>query len=152
MDRLNMVVGLLFADTDVLLVQKQKPDWQKGFWNGVGGKDEPGEEPIDAMVREFFEETKIVVDRGAWRHFARETGPDYRANFFAARLPGNFADRPRIDPQNDAGEPLAWRDTRFISQLQVIGNLRWLIPLALDWRCIFIEADSLDDIREKASW
>jgi 8-oxo-dGTP diphosphatase len=59
----RMVVGFLFADSDVLLVQKMKPDWQKGFWNGVGGKDEDGEEPIDAMVREFREETKIDTAR-----------------------------------------------------------------------------------------
>jgi 8-oxo-dGTP diphosphatase len=152
MERKRMVVGFLFADTDVLLVQKMKPSWQKGFWNGVGGKDEEGEEPIDAMVREFFEETKILVEHSAWQHFARETGPDYRTNFFASRLPGSFAARPRIEKCNDADEPLAWRDTRFISQLQVIGNLRWLIPLAQDWRNIFIEADTLDDIKEKASW
>jgi 8-oxo-dGTP diphosphatase len=148
----RMVVGFLFADSDVLLVQKMKPDWQKGFWNGVGGKDEDGEEPIDAMVREFREETKIDTAREDWHHFACETGPDYRTSFFASRLPGSFTVRPRIGTCNDVGEPLAWRDTRFISQLQVIGNLRWLIPLAQDWRNIFVGADTLDDIKEKASW
>jgi 8-oxo-dGTP diphosphatase len=148
----RMVVGFLFADSDVLLVQKMKPEWQKGFWNGVGGKDEDGEEPIDAMVREFREETKIDTAREDWHHFACETGPDYRTSFFASRLPGSFTVRPRIGACNDVGEPLAWRDTRFISQLQVIGNLRWLIPLAQDWRNIFVGADTLDDIKEKASW
>jgi 8-oxo-dGTP diphosphatase len=148
----RMVVGFLFADSDVLLVQKMKPEWQKGFWNGVGGKDEDGEEPIDAMVREFREETKIDTAREDWHHFACETGPDYRTSFFASRLPGSFAARPRIGACNDVGEPLAWRDTRFISQLQVVGNLRWLIPLAQDWRNIFVGADTLDDIKEKASW
>jgi 8-oxo-dGTP diphosphatase len=152
MSKLKMVVGFLFSDTDVLLVQKMKPPWQKGFWNGVGGKDEEDEEPIDAMVREFREETKIEVARESWHRFARETGPDYRTNFFAARLPGSYVARPRIEKCNDVGEPLAWRDTRFISQLQVVGNLRWLIPLAQDWRNIFVEADTSDDIREKASW
>ena len=38
-------------DTDVLLIEKQDPAWQKGFLNAVGGKIEPGEQPLEAMTR-----------------------------------------------------------------------------------------------------
>src|SRR5258706_13272255 len=41
----------------VVLIRKNKPDWQRGKLNGVGGKVEPGEIPSEAMVREFAEET-----------------------------------------------------------------------------------------------
>jgi 8-oxo-dGTP pyrophosphatase MutT (NUDIX family) len=30
---------------EVLLIEKQKPAWQRGKLNGVGGKIEPGENP-----------------------------------------------------------------------------------------------------------
>lgn len=64
------VLGFLF-DRDassVVLIHKQKPEWQKGFLNGVGGKIEPSENPLAAMVREFAEETGHIV--GAWNKFA----------------------------------------------------------------------------------
>lgn len=44
------VAGLYF-DRDgrkVAMVEKLNPAWQKGKYNAIGGKIEPGEEPLDA--------------------------------------------------------------------------------------------------------
>lgn len=38
---------------------KNKPDWQKGCLNGIGGKIEEGEKPIDAVFRELEEEAVV---------------------------------------------------------------------------------------------
>lgn len=48
------VLGFLFNEnlTKVVLVRKKRPEWQCGLLNGVGGKIEDGEPPLDAMVRE----------------------------------------------------------------------------------------------------
>lgn len=56
------VVGFLIDPTNrrVALIKKDKPAWQKGYWNGIGGKVELREEPKQAMAREFKEEA------GAW--------------------------------------------------------------------------------------
>ncbi len=43
----------------VLLILKNKPAWQKGKVNLVGGKIEPGEEPEQAAQRELKEETGL---------------------------------------------------------------------------------------------
>ena len=45
---------------DVLLVRKDKPEWQKGLLNLPGGKIEEGETDIEAAERELKEETGYV--------------------------------------------------------------------------------------------
>jgi 8-oxo-dGTP diphosphatase len=54
--------GFLFSKDykQVLLIKKEKPDWQRGLYNGVGGKVEPGETELNCMIREFEEETKLA--------------------------------------------------------------------------------------------
>ena len=44
---------------EVLVVRKNKPDWQVGRLNLVGGKIEDGETPEQAAVRELFEESGL---------------------------------------------------------------------------------------------
>ncbi len=58
---IEYVAGFLFSEDKkhVLLIQKNKPEWQKGLYNAVGGKIEPEETPLDAMHREFYEETGL---------------------------------------------------------------------------------------------
>lgn len=149
MDRLQMVVGFLFHGTDVLLVQKTKPAWQAGLWNGVGGKMEGAETTMAAMNREFAEETSLHLIN--WKYVAMEMGPDYSTYFYSCVLPVTSM-RPLVPSVNDAGERLAWRDTRFLPQLNVVGNLRWLVPLAQDWREMAAVIECKDDIKERASW
>ena len=56
------VLGFVFSldASRVLLIWKNRPEWQKGKLNGIGGKIEEGELPIDAMKREFSEETSFA--------------------------------------------------------------------------------------------
>jgi 8-oxo-dGTP pyrophosphatase MutT (NUDIX family) len=55
----------------VLLMIKQRPEYQKGKLNGIGGKIEAGETPIKAMIREFGEEvTPNLLDKEEhWNNF-----------------------------------------------------------------------------------
>lgn len=50
----------------VLLIKKNRPDWQAGKVNGVGGKLEENEMSNSAMVREFEEETGIKTNVDDW--------------------------------------------------------------------------------------
>jgi len=44
---------------NVWLIQKNRPNWQKGKLNGIGGKIEPGETPKEAILREVHEESGV---------------------------------------------------------------------------------------------
>lgn len=44
----------------ILLVEKDRPDWQKGRLNLVGGKIEKGETPEQAALRELQEESGLL--------------------------------------------------------------------------------------------
>jgi 8-oxo-dGTP diphosphatase len=73
----NYVVGFLFDPTlsRVVLIRKEKPAWQKGLLNGVGGKVELNESFEEAMAREFAEETGEWVSH--WTKFTEVYIPNH---------------------------------------------------------------------------
>lgn len=140
----EMVAGFLFCKfpmghDHVLLVEKASDGWEKigfprGLWNGVGGKREGRELLGVAMDREFQEETGLV--RLDWHNFASETHPgEYVVHFFRARIgwSNTLVDNTH-NVINDANEILRWHMVKELAGLPMVGNLRWLIPLAQDWR------------------
>lgn len=68
---MKYVLGFIFCleKRQVLLIRKNKPAFQKGFHNGIGGKVEPNEYPRAAMVRECEEECGLVTSEKEWRLF-----------------------------------------------------------------------------------
>lgn len=64
------VLGFAFGSNGVVvLIKKNRPPFLKGQWNGVGGKIEDGETKLEAMVREFREETGMNTDQLDWIHY-----------------------------------------------------------------------------------
>ena len=59
----DYVVGFAFNSTQnfnsVVLINKNRPDWQAGKYNGIGGHIEPGETTYEAITREFDEEAGV---------------------------------------------------------------------------------------------
>jgi 8-oxo-dGTP diphosphatase len=84
---IEYVLGFTFdaAAERVLLVHKLRPDWQAGKLNGIGGKIEPGEAPIEALVREVSEEAAISTSAAQWRYFGVMDGPYFRVYCFETR-------------------------------------------------------------------
>lgn len=72
MGKIKYVLGFMFDRKlkRVALINKTKPSFQVGKLNGVGGKVNEGESCIDAMVREFEEETGTITDTNNWKEFA----------------------------------------------------------------------------------
>lgn len=132
--RTQYVVGFLFDNNyKVSLIQKNRPDWQKGKYNGIGGHIENGELPKDAMRREFYEEAGIDIN--SWEHYCTVYYTDAIIHFFRA-----FGDYQLITKTD---ERVFWQPFEKLGD-NVIPNLHWLIPLALytdtdmikvEWKC-----------------
>lgn len=135
--RPELVVGFLFLDhcRQVVLIRKDKPDWQAGRLNGVGGKVEPGENFMDAMPREWYEETG--ESRSQWEHFAQLDIGRVTIHFFRAFDQTSIAKttekevivRADVSTLRDSEMHCRYGDTML--RLPVVTNLKWLIPLAL---------------------
>jgi 8-oxo-dGTP diphosphatase len=134
------VVGFAF-DTDgrVALIRKNRPEWQAGRLNGIGGHIEPGEHPNDAMWREFREETG--TDVSGWQKYVVMDFPGARIHFYRLRglLP---RDLDGLRSMTDEEVVLAWPGDA--NWHLMIPNLMWLIPLAAytadDYELIHVRA------------
>jgi len=122
------VAGFLIdpGSDQVLLVRKERPAWQAGKLNGIGGHIEPGETPAQAMRREFTEETGLDVDN--FEYFAYLSFPAGAVWFFRASAPEAVLGAA-ITATDESIE------TWFLADLAcgagpTLPNLSWLLPLA----------------------
>lgn len=128
------VLGFMFneKETDVLLIEKQKPLWQKGKLNGIGGKIEDGESPAHAMYREFKEE--VGIECVSWKYIVTMGNPDWHADTFDAWSVDVFMAKSNdvfYYKQMEQEMPVLIRLDEF-DKFNLISNLYWLIPMCLD--------------------
>jgi len=112
--------------THVLLIKKQKPEWQAGKLNGIGGKINKDETPSHAMVREFNEEVGIKTVIEDWKPMLALTDEyTWIVYFYKSILDIDVARQREIE------EPVII-NVSTLHLFPVIPNLLWLIPMALD--------------------
>jgi 8-oxo-dGTP pyrophosphatase MutT (NUDIX family) len=106
-----------------------------GLYNGIGGKVEDCEEPIEAMVREFREETGALIT--SWKPFctllhsaeisqSSPAGP-WTVHFFKATQVATL--------QSSTDEMVKWWNAQVIANRlnnYFVPNLHWLVPMALE--------------------
>ena len=122
------VTGFLFSNdtSKVVLIKKINPQWQKGLFNGVGGKIEVNELSVDAMVREFEEEAGVVIAQEQWRCYVKIHRPNcYDLDVYFAHSDLAF------EARTIEREQIQLFDTHSLPK-NLIPNLKWLIPMALD--------------------
>lgn len=121
----DYVVGFLFRNggDEVALIRKNKPSWQKGLLNGVGGKIEFDEHPLTAMIREFEEEAGPFIVN--WRCFAVMTLKHGNKIYF-------YASHEIVEVESKTDEEVSWYPVAHLRQYGILSNLNWLVPLALD--------------------
>lgn len=124
------VVGFCFADDleSVWLIRKKRPSWQAGRLNGIGGHIEDGESPAEAMNREFTEEAGLPLDE--WEYFGSlEDKRKWKVYLFRTVLSRSHS----LYPYTKTDEEVVRVYIKNLpSRLQMIPNLSWLIPMALE--------------------
>jgi 8-oxo-dGTP diphosphatase len=131
------VLGFLFDEwNSVALIEKNRPDWQAGKINGIGGKIEDGEDPIEAMAREFKEEAGLYVSN--WENFALLESPRSKIYVFRAWTDSDILHS--VKSMED--EQVVVHNT--YAQLvpkNAVPNLHWLLPLAINREERFVKAN-----------
>lgn len=122
------VLGFIFDPTlqKVLLIKKNRPEWQRGKYNGIGGKVESGEIAIEAMTRETVEETGLQVSNESWVLVAMSSSNDWDLTMYAAVYTDAMQDAKTV-----TDEAVEWVPIHDLPET-VISNLTWKIPLCLD--------------------
>ncbi len=109
---------------------KVEAEMAGGSLNGIGGAIEAGEEPIDAMRREWKEETGD--NHREWERFAKlMVGSGSIIYFFKASVDT----LPLFPSHNDIGEALEVFPYDVAIRTPtggMIQNLKWLLPLAFE--------------------
>ena len=127
--RKHYVLGLVFNNipliggaSRILLIEKRRPPWQKGQWNGISGKIEGDEMPIEAMYRESEEETG---HRYSFKHKITFVCPGGTVFVFAAIYRDIKIDFMQIEDERLCEWPLLSLPEG------LIANMKWIIPLCL---------------------
>ena len=125
---IRYVVGFCFKNdaSHVLLIAKQRPAWQSGMLNGIGGKVENGETDVQAMVREFHEEAGVETGTGDWQLFAQLPFPGGLVSFY--RLFNDTVFHAFVQTTVEHVVPVA---IDMLPKLPTIPNLQYLIPMAV---------------------
>lgn len=140
------VLGFCFNEdySKVALIRKNRPGWQKGLLNGIGGKVDGTESDLEAMTREFTEETSVRVEY--WRRFATmksmpngarafvnnrwEEHPDPE-NWEVAVFASNISDELFDQLKTTTDEPVTTLPIALLDYFKTIDNIKWLVNLAI---------------------
>lgn len=133
----SYVVGFAFSGKKLLLIEKNRPAFQAGKLNGIGGKIEGDETPEKAMAREFKEETGITRTR--WTLFCTLTIPK-ELSHYDTDVVVHFlkTDTDRIWRANQTTD----EELHLINWAKLpdncMSNLHWLVPMAKDGHHYFV--------------
>lgn len=112
----------------VLLIIKNRPQWQAGKANGVGGKIEEGEAPEKAMAREFLEEAEVAIAPEHWKLHVILGVSDVAKVYFYSTVMSNLTLSHLEGKVNDVREQFFVCNADSLPE-NVIPNLKWLVPL-----------------------
>ncbi|MEO7039604.1 MAG: NUDIX domain-containing protein [Gemmatimonadaceae bacterium] len=121
----GFVLALLLTEDGgrVVLMRRTRPAWQAGRVNALGGSIMEGESAVSAARREVREE--CGVDVVEWRELVTWDDAEYRMVVLSS-MSARAAEARTLEDQE-----VFLADVRALPE-NVIDNLRWLVPLALD--------------------
>ena len=114
----------------VLMVHRiaRERDLQYGYYNGLGGKLEPGEDIVECIKREILEESGLTVESIQLR--GTVSWPGYGDDCFGfIFLIDGYSGEPYAS--NEEGE-LSWQPISRLSELHMMEGDRNFVPLVFD--------------------
>lgn len=141
-----MNVGFIFKPdlSEVLLLRKTHPDWQKGLLNGVGGHVNEEElanaKWVESWCREVKEETGIVLIEDKVVRIGRITviSRGITVPTYAYRMLGDE------EPKQMTDEAIEWHDPYRLVDQKCIENLIFFVAFAK------YKLSHIDDISESS--
>lgn len=133
---MDYVIGFAMHEDSpqhMLMVEKNRPQWQAGKWNGIGGKVEPSDLSIyDAVSREFEEEAGIKTDWSDWTFIAVMHWEDDimggQANVYVLKT--HLAQNKYMSFRTVTDEKILSVNTDDdFWKLKCVSNLKFLVPL-----------------------
>src|SRR5258708_24343400 len=124
------VNGFMFDEQgkNMVFIEERKfpenVDWSLNPFNGVGGKIESGETHVEAMVREFGEETGVQTRTSDWTLFAIMENPEWIVFYFKCFNELYFWDADTTTEELIYKLPAS-------AEYFTVKHLSFLIPLAL---------------------
>lgn len=127
---IRYIIGVVFVlgTNRVLLINKQKPAWQRGYMNFPGGKVEPGENVWECAWREFREETNLNILPYEWECIGEIRGTDYTCSLMTTLL----TEEESVEAVSMTPEEIEWVDAQHLP-FNVISNIPWLLDFARNW-------------------
>lgn len=136
----HCVAGFAFCECPghehIALIEKKKPTFHAGMLNGIGGHIEVGESPLEAMRREFREETGVNIEK--WNQFAHLVVGNWRVHMFRA------FNNKILDVRTTTDEQVRLLCRSGLYRLNCVPNLAWLIPMALNLGVVMAEVTELE--------
>lgn len=132
-----MVVGFLFANNQVLLIEKGRPANYKGagrpadqvgYLNGVGGVVKDGETAVECLVRKTAAETNISTVPSQWIPFHEHQDGNATIIFAKAVL----TPKQLSGACSPTDEHVGLFDVDRIFNQKVLSNIHWLVAMACD--------------------
>ena len=114
-------------------------------WDFPKGVVEPGENPLDAAVREVREETSLDAFDFRWGHGFRETEPYARgkvARYYLAASPPS--DQVRLAPSPELGRP-EHHEFRWATRVETARLLPPRLQPVLEWAAALVEKGTATD-------
>jgi ADP-ribose pyrophosphatase YjhB (NUDIX family) len=133
-----MVVGIIFAGSQVLLIKKERPknykgvgrpENQVGMYNGVGGVVLDTETAMDCLIRKTLAETGLTTVAANWIPFHEVQSADGTTILFAkcAMTPAQMT-----KAKSPTDEAVALLSADKLAAYQCVSNIPWLVAMARD--------------------
>lgn len=126
---IEYVLGFCFTEdrSQVLLIHKNKEDWQLNKVNGIGGRIYSAETDRMAMSREFMEEADIEIGESDWEYTFTLTGPGWWVRMYRT-----FTDKVVGYQDREMDEGRVFLCAVDALPNNIVNNLKWLVPFHAD--------------------